>query len=203
MRKANLESGTPAFTIRSMRLGILGGSFDPVHHGHLILARAALEELGLDRILFLPANQSPFKCDTRPATAADRVAMLHLAIAGEENFVVDDLELHRPPPSYTIDTLRDLRARHPGDDFTLLIGADQAAKFASWKDPAKIQRLARVAVLDRVGHSITSDWPIVRRHIDISSTDLRQRVAEGRSIRYLTPDSVCDYISRKGLYQNA
>jgi nicotinate-nucleotide adenylyltransferase len=186
-----------------MRIGIFGGSFDPVHHGHLILARGALEELGLDRIIFLPANHSPFKCDTRPATSADRLAMLHLAIAGEENFVVDDLELHRPPPSYTIDTLRELRGNHPKGDFTLLIGADQAAKFEAWKDPAEIHRLARVAVLDRGGYPAPKDWPIVRRHIDISSTDLRQRVAEGRSIRYLTPDSVCDYISRKGLYQNA
>jgi nicotinate-nucleotide adenylyltransferase len=186
-----------------MRIGIFGGSFDPVHHGHLILARAALEELGLERILFLPANHSPFKCDTRPATPDDRVAMLRLAVAGEENFVVNDLELHRPPPSYTIDTLHELRTRHPGDDFTLLIGADQAAKFESWKDPGEIHRLARIAVLDRGGYAAPADWPLVRRHIDISSTDLRQRVAAGRSIRYLTPDSVCDYISRTGLYQNA
>lgn len=186
-----------------MRLGIFGGSFDPVHHGHLILARAALEELGLDRLLFLPANHSPFKSSTRPATSDDRLAMLRLAIRGEENFAVDDLELHRPPPSYTIDTLRELRTRHPDDEFTLLIGADQAVKFGTWKDPEEIQRLARVAVLDRAGHTVTSAWPMVRRLIGISSTDLRARVAAGCSIRYLTPDSVCDYISRESLYQNA
>jgi nicotinate-nucleotide adenylyltransferase len=186
-----------------MRLGIFGGSFDPVHHGHLILARAALEELDLDRLLLLPANHSPHKTSTRPATSADRLAMLRLAIEGEENFAVEDLELHRAPPSYTIDTLRELRSRHPDAEFTLLIGADQAAKFDTWKDPAEIQHMARVAILDRAGHTLTSDWPMVRRLIDISSTDLRTRVAAGRSIRYLTPDSVCDYISRTGLYQNA
>ena len=186
-----------------MHTGILGGSFDPIHHGHLILARAALEELGLDRILFIPANRSPHKTDTKPATAQDRFAMLQLAIEGEPGFEASDLELHRPPPSYTVETLRELRSRHPDDEFTLLIGADNVAKFDTWREPDEIRRLARLAVLDRANHETPHACPLVRRLVDISSTDIRARVAAGRSIRYLTPDSVCDYIASEGLYRPA
>ena len=186
-----------------MHTGILGGSFDPIHHGHLILARAALEELGLERILFVPANRSPHKTDTKPATAQDRLAMVQLAIQDEPDFQASNLELHRPPPSYTVDTLHELRAQHPDDQFTLLIGADNVAKFDTWREPDEIRRLARLAVLDRANHDSPHDWPVVRRLVDISSTDIRARVAAGRSIRYLTPDSVCDYIAREGLYRHA
>jgi nicotinate-nucleotide adenylyltransferase len=186
-----------------MHTGILGGSFDPIHHGHLILARAALEELGLDRILFIPANMSPHKTDSKPATAQDRLAMVQLAIKDEPGFEASDLEHHRPTPSYTVETLRELRSRHPDDEFTLLIGADNVAKFDTWRQPDEIRRLARLAVLDRARHDTPRDWPVVRRLVDISSTDLRARVAAGRSIRYLTPDSVCDYIATHGLYRPA
>jgi nicotinate-nucleotide adenylyltransferase len=183
-----------------MRLGIFGGSFDPIHHGHLILARATLEELGLDRILFIPANLSPHKTETKPATAQDRLAMLQLAIEDEPGFATSDIELHRPPPSYTVETLRELKGRHAGDEFTLLIGADNVAKFETWREPDEIRRLAKIAVLDRANQTAPHDWPVVRRLIDISSTDIRARVAERRSIRYLTPDQVCDYIAAHGLY---
>ena len=186
-----------------MRIGILGGSFDPIHHGHLILARAALEELGLDRVLFIPANLSPHKTDTRPATAQDRLAMAQLAIEGESGFAASDLEILRPPPSFTVDTLRALRALQPDDAFTLLIGADNVTKFGTWREPDEIRRLAGLAVLDRANHDTKHDWPVVRRLVDISSTDIRARVAAGRGIRYLTPDSVCDYITSHGLYRHA
>jgi len=186
-----------------MRTGILGGSFDPIHHGHLILARAALEELGLERLLFIPAKLSPHKTDAKPATAQDRLAMVQLAIAGEPRFELCDLELHRPPPSYTVDTLRELRAAHPDAELTLLIGADHVAKFETWREPHEIRRLAKIAILDRAHQAAEHPWPVVRRLIDISSTDLRARVAAGRSIRYLTPDPVCDYIATQGLYRSA
>jgi nicotinate-nucleotide adenylyltransferase len=186
-----------------MRLGIFGGSFDPIHHGHLILARAALEELNLDRVIFIPANVSPHKTDTIPATAQDRLAMVQLAIEGEAGFESSDLELLRPPPSYTVETLRELTTQQPDDEFILLIGADNVAKFDTWREPDKIRRLAQIAVLDRANHETPHDWPVVRRFIDISSTDIRARVAAGRSIRYLTPDSVCDYIAAQGLYRHA
>ena len=183
-----------------MRIGIFGGSFDPIHHGHLILARAAREELGLDRILFIPANMSPHKTDNKPASAEDRLAMIQLAIAGEDGFEVSDLELHRPPPSYTVDTLRELKSSHPHDEFVLLIGADNVAKFETWYEPDEIRRRAQIVVLDRARHQTSHDWPVVRRLVDLSSTNLRARVSAGRSIRYLTPDAVCDYIRAKGLY---
>ena len=186
-----------------MRIGILGGSFDPIHHGHLILARAAKEDLGLDRVLFIPANKSPHKTGSRPATAEDRLKMVEMAIAGEEGFGASDVELRRPAPSYTVDTLRELRAGHPKDELVLLIGADNAATFDKWREPEESRSLAQIAVLERAGASASHPWPVVRRLIDISSTDIRARAAAGRSIRYLTPDSVCDYIASRSLYRPA
>ena len=186
-----------------MRTGILGGSFDPIHHGHLILARAAREELELDRIIFIPANMSPHKADTKPATAKDRLEMVRLAIEGEEGFEASDIELRRAAPSYTVDTLRELKTLHPADEFVLLIGADNVAKFDTWREPEEIRRLAQIAVLDRAGSSVTREWPVVRRLVDISSTDIRARVAAGRSIRYLTTPQVCGYIASHSLYRHA
>lgn len=186
-----------------MTIGILGGSFDPIHHGHLILARAAKEELALDCILFVPANRSPHKTETKPATAQDRLEMVRLALQDEEGFEVSDVELKRPAPSYTVDTISELKRSHPQDDFVLLIGADNVAKFDTWREPDEIRRLAKIAVLARANHAAPHDWPVVRRLIDISSTDIRARVAAGRSIRYLTPDSVCDYIAAQSLYRHA
>lgn len=185
-----------------MRIGILGGSFDPIHHGHLILGRAAREELGLDTVLFVPARVSPHKTQTRPATAEDRLSMVRLALADEPGFAVDDLELRRPPPSYTVDTLRELTVRHRDAELFLLIGTDNAAKFDTWHQPDEIARLARIAVLQRGAEAPAHPWPVVRRLVEISSTEIRQRVAEGRSIRYLTPAAVCDYIRKRGLYRN-
>jgi len=186
-----------------VRTGILGGSFDPIHHGHLILARAALEELGLNRVVFIPANLSPHKTESKPATAQDRLAMVKMAIEGEDDFEASDIELKRPAPSYTVDTLREWKAAHPDDELTLLIGADNVAKFDTWREPDEIQHLAKIAVLDRANHDAPHEWPVVRRLVDISSTDIRARVGAGRSIRYLTPDSVCDYIVEYGLYRHA
>ena len=129
--------------------------------------------------------------------------MVRLAIGGEDGFEFSDVELHRPPPSYTVDTLRQLRAAHPKDELVLLIGADHVAKFDTWREPEEIRRLAQIAVLDRASAAASHQWPVVRRLVDISSTDIRNRVAGGRSIRYLTPDSVCDYITAHGLYRHA
>ncbi|NBU64413.1 MAG: nicotinate (nicotinamide) nucleotide adenylyltransferase [Chloroflexia bacterium] len=189
--------------MKTMRTGILGGSFDPVHHGHLILARAAREELGLDRVIFIPAHVSPHKTETKPASGEDRLAMVRLAIAGEHGFETSDIELKRPPPSYTVETLRQLQAAHPDEELVLLVGADNVAKFDTWREPDDIRRIAKIAVLNRAGGTSPSDWPVVRRLVDISSTDIRSRVAAGRCIRYLTPDTVCDYIATHGLYRNA
>lgn len=185
---------------RAKKVGVLGGSFDPVHHGHLLLARAALEELGLDQILFVPAALSPHKVGAAPTSAEHRLRMLELALAGEPRFRIAPNELRRPAPSYTVDTLRELRAALPGTEFHLLIGADNVEKFHTWREADTLPTLARIAVLDRAGGAPAHAHPVVRRCIDISSTDIRRRAAEGKSIRYLTPDPVCDYIQRHGLY---
>lgn len=184
-----------------MRTGILGGSFDPVHYGHLIPARAAMMELGLDRVLFVPANRSPHKTGTEAASADDRMAMVRLAIANQAGFEAADSELRRPAPSYTVDTLRELKHAHPQDELILLIGADQAAAFDTWHEPDEIRRLAQIAVLDRAGNSAGQQWPVVRELVDISSTVIRARVAAGESIRHLTPDAVCGYIDGHRLYR--
>ncbi len=186
-----------------MRLGILGGSFDPVHHGHLILARAAREELALDSVLLVPAALSPHKAGTAPASAADRLEMLRLATGDEPGFECSGIELARPAPSYTVDTLRELAAARRGAELVLLIGADNVEKFPAWREADVIPRLADIVVLDRGAGAPHHAWPVVRRLVDISSTDIRRRVAQGLSIRYLTPEPVCGYISAKGLYRTS
>ncbi len=185
-----------------MRLGIFGGTFDPIHHGHLILARAAREELGLDEVVLVPANRSPHKPGAKNATGHDRLAMVQLAIEGEPGLAASDLELQRPPPSYTVETLRQLREQHPATELVLLIGADNVENFGTWREPEAIQQLARLAVLDRASGSPPHAWPVVRRLVDLSSTEIRHRINRGLSIRYLTPDRVCDYIRQHGLYRN-
>ena len=183
-----------------MRLGIYGGSFDPIHHGPLILARTAAEQLNLHRVIFIPANISPHKMESVPTTAEDRLSMLRLALEGEEILESSDEELRRPPPSYTVDTLRQLSSAHPKAELILLVGADNVEKFSTWHEAETIQKLAEIAVLDRPSGKKEHPWPVVHGLVDISSTDIRCRVSVGKSIRYLTPRPVCDYISAKGLY---
>lgn len=187
----------------AMRIGILGGSFDPVHYGHLVLAREAAEQSELDLVLFIPANLSPHKTGTNPATAEDRMQMVQLAIEGEKGFAASGIELQRPAPSYTVDTLQELKNTHPQDELVLLIGSDQAAKFDTWHKPDEIRRLARIVVLRRAGGSSGHQWPVVGKLVDISSSDIRARVAAEKSIHRLTPDSVCDYIRTHRLYRHA
>lgn len=192
-----------------MRLGLFGGTFDPPHTGHLIAAQDAALALGLDRVFFVPAASPPHK-QRRAVTAAEfRVRMLALALGDDVRFALEPVELERPGPSYTVDTLRELRRRLPGD-WTLLLGADQYAEFATWREPEEVLRLATVGVLERAG-SLPQSAPsreeaqdgIVRvavTRVDISSTAIRQRVAAGVSIRYLVPTGVEAFIAETGLY---
>lgn len=186
-------------------VGIFGGSFDPVHHGHLIVARAALEQLGLAEVRFVPAREQPFKRGRHRAPAADRLEMLRLATAGEAGFRVDGLELERPGPSYTVDTLRELAAREPARRFILLLGADAAREVSSWHEAAAIPGLADVAVLVRGGEGAPAVAPGSRLvpvpAIEISATEVRRRVAAGLSIRYWVPDAVAGHIAARGLYR--
>jgi nicotinate-nucleotide adenylyltransferase len=201
-----------------MRIGIFGGTFDPVHMGHLILAEQAREQGRLDEIWFLPAPRPPQK-DGQTITRFDaRVEMLALAIAGNPTFKIDEIEKERTGPSYTVDTLAELRKRHPAHSFALLIGGDSLADFPTWRDPVGIIKQARLLVMVRPGVTVLSSAELAQRLglpdgaplsldlvqaplIDVASRDIRRRVSEGRSIRYLLPRAVEIYIQDKGLYR--
>jgi nicotinate-nucleotide adenylyltransferase len=185
-------------------VGLFGGSFDPVHHGHLIVGQVAAETLGLDSLRFVPAREQPFKQGRHGASAEHRAAMLDLAVAGMPGLEVERAELERPGPSYTVDTLRAIRAREPGTDLVLLLGADAAAELESWREAAEIPRLAEVVVFARPGITVPAS-PLVSRTIrvpaiEISATDVRRRAREGRSLRYWVPDAVAEYATRHRLY---
>jgi nicotinate-nucleotide adenylyltransferase len=179
------------------RVGLFGGTFDPVHLGHLILAEDALEILNLDRIIFLPAAISPHKGNHPPlASGAERLEMLRLAIAGESRFSVDARELHREGPSYTIDTVRSLLGDYPGVRFLYLIGADNVPDLEHWHKIAELKNLVDFAVLQRAeGERFDlHEFQVVPRRVDISSTEIRERLAKGLSIRYLLPEAVYHYM---------
>jgi nicotinate-nucleotide adenylyltransferase len=185
-------------------IGLLGGSFDPVHHGHLIVAQVAAEALGLECLRFVPAREQPFKHGRHSAPAADRAAMLALGVTGLPGFAVERAELDRPGPSYTVDTLRALREREPAAEFTLLLGADAAAELPAWHAASELPQLARIVVFARPGSAVPAVPWIARTievpAIDISATEIRRRVREGRSIRYWVPDAVAEYVTRHRLY---
>ena len=185
------------------KIGIYGGSFDPVHHGHLILAREALEMLQLAEVIFAPAAQSPHKPGRTPSPREVRWEMLRAAIAGESGFSASRLELDRPPPSYSIDTVEALRVANPEAAFYFLIGQDNLPKLNTWHRYADLSRLVQFVVLDRSGVEIEYPFAAVRRKIDISATAIRNRVASGQSIRYLVPEAVERIIRREKLYQGA
>jgi len=183
-----------------MKIGIYGGTFDPVHHGHLILARQALEELQLDRIVFVPAAESPFKIQNHSAPASHRLAMLRLAIKGETRFLADPLEVERGGVSYSIDTVKLLRARDPAAEFFFLVGEDNAHRLAEWHRFEELNKLVHFVVLSRSEGFRSPEYPVVQRRVEISSTEIRNRVANEESITYLVPEAVAGYIKQHQLY---
>jgi len=186
--------------------GVLGGTFDPIHLGHLRAAEAAREALGLERVVFVPAAEPPH----RPAPAAsglDRFAMVALATASHPAFVVSDLELLRKGPSYSVDTLEALAARSPGQRPVLILGSDALADLPGWHRVERVVELARIAVLDRPGSGAaagpTPEGEIERVAaplLEVSSTEVRRRLSRGLGVRYLVPDAVADYIAKRELY---
>jgi nicotinate-nucleotide adenylyltransferase len=187
-------------------IGLLGGSFDPVHHGHLIVARVAQETLGLDELRFLPAREQPFKRGRHGASAADRAVMLELAIAGSPGFALERAELERPGPSYTVDTLEALRAQEPDARFTLLLGADAAAELGAWHRAPDVPKLARIVVFGRSGTPVPAS-PLIAAsievpNVDISATEIRRRARAGLPVRYWVPDPVAEYMVRHRLYMD-
>jgi nicotinate-nucleotide adenylyltransferase len=187
---------------RPLKLALYGGTFDPIHHGHLILAREAVEQLGLDRVVFIPAAQSPFKPALIAAPAEIRAAMVRAAIAGEETFELDDSEIYRGGASYTIDTVEAAVARWPGAELWWLIGEDHLAKLPAWHRYEDLVKLVRFAVFARSGNGSTPHgFPRLTRQVDISATEIRTRVARGDSIRYLVPETVRTLIEKHRLYR--
>lgn len=183
------------------KIGIMGGTFDPIHHGHLILARDAVEQLQLDELLFVPAAISPHKLGGQSAAADLRVEMIRAAIRDEPRFCLDTLELERPAPSYTVDTIQALKRREADAQFVYLIGEDNVAQLPTWHRFAELSQMVQFVVLDRSGLRAEHLYPVVRRLIDISATDIRNRVARGASIRYLVPPAVEQIIRERQLYR--
>jgi nicotinate-nucleotide adenylyltransferase len=210
-----------------VRTAVLGGSFNPIHYGHLLLADEALEQLGLDRVVFVPAGAPPHKLVTSLAPAADRYAMVKLATADHPKFAVSDIELRRSGPSYTVDTLEALQAG--GDELVLILGSETFLDLISWRTPRRIAELARLVVVPRAGSAFDPDGAAAQKvlaaigltrfvpvegaqmpaaavmilhatSLPISASELRRRVREGRSLAYRVPPAIIHYIDSHSLY---
>jgi len=196
-----------------LRVGILGGAFNPPHIGHLVCAQEALVRLDLERVVFVPMGQAPHREIEDDPGADVRLRMCEAAAGEDERFEVSRVEIDREGPSYTVDTLRELVERSPDDELVLILGGDQAASLAAWHEPEEVLRLATVAAVERTGWSreriavriasiegakgvVYFDMP----RIDVSSTLVRHRVARAEPIRYLVPEQVASYIEANGLY---
>lgn len=191
-----------------MKIGLMGGSFDPVHFGHLIAAQDVLEQFALDRMILMPAAQAPLKPNEVQATAADRLAMLRAAIAGEPRMEVSEYELTKGGISYTIDTVRHFRAMYPGDVLYWVIGGDQLPLLPKWKEIGELVKLVEFIFMERPGYPAgpLREIPGLVLHrgkghlIEISSSELRGRVGRGLSLGNFTPEKVIAYIGEKRLY---
>ena len=198
-----MNSGGP------MKIGLMGGSFDPVHLGHLIAAQDAREQMRLDRLLMIPAAQAPLKPNDVQSSAADRLAMLQAAVEGDPRLEISDYELNRGGISYTIDSARHFRACFPADDLYWIMGGDQLPQLHKWKEIGELVRLVEFIFLERPGHPAKphEEVPGLRLHrcdghlIEISSSELRGRVQTGLSLNYFCPQKVIAYLGAKQLYR--
>ncbi|PYM93893.1 MAG: nicotinate (nicotinamide) nucleotide adenylyltransferase [Candidatus Rokuibacteriota bacterium] len=196
------------------RTAVFGGSFNPIHYGHLLLADEVTEALSLDRVLFIPAAAPPHKPKAQLAPAQDRYAMVELAVAGHSKFVVSDLELRRSGPSYTVDTLEALRLQRA--ELFLIMGSETFLDLLTWRAPRRVARLAQLVVVPRVGSAFDPESAAVRKvvheigeeplvvhatSLPISASDLRRRARDGRSLAYRVPEAVGAYIQAKRLYR--
>jgi len=198
-----------------MRLGIFGGTFDPVHYGHLLLAETCREQLKLDQVRIVPAATPPHKLDHQISDGHARADMLSLAVSGYPEFVIDRRELKRKGPSFTVDTLTEYAAEFPGAELFFLVGADSLRDLLTWREPERISKLATVVACNRTGLPALRDEQIVKwvgpeiaariltvqmPGTDISATSLRERIQSGRSLRFLTPRAVETFVIEHGLY---
>ncbi|MGF1656017.1 MAG: nicotinate-nucleotide adenylyltransferase [Verrucomicrobiales bacterium] len=192
--------------------GIYGGTFDPIHTGHLILVREAAHQAGLEKVLVIPAAQNPFKSDDQSSSAEVRFAMTELALEGDDLLDACDVEIQRTGPSYTIDTVRELQAKFPEVDWYLLVGGDILEHLNDWREAEELLNMVRLVVLNRVDQrteepseagalSLGLEAVYVDRRLDISSTEIRERVQQGKSIRYWVPERVEQFIHDQRLYR--
>jgi len=196
-----------------MKTGILGGSFNPIHIGHLILAEEVREKLKLEKIIFVPANLAPHKDNRDLAPAADRYRMIELAIKGNKYFSVSDIEIKRKGSSYTIDTLKEFKEKNPADELYFITGSDLLKYLQDWKDLKEIVRMVSFVVATRPGYPLEEIPSCVNsspekaittveiRAVDVSAFEVREAIKENKSFRYLVPEAVFDYINKKGLYR--
>jgi nicotinate-nucleotide adenylyltransferase len=200
-----------------MRIAVLGGTFNPPHLAHLLCASEAADQLGLDRVILMPVFSPPHKEVPEEPGPEVRLELCELAIAGDERLAVSRLEIDRGGPSFTVDTLRELHGRHPEHELIFIVGGDMAVSLPTWKDPRTVLELATLGVAERSGaprrditERLTAEYgdDVSDRltffdmpRMDISSSEVRRRVAAGRTIRYLVPDLVADHIAEHGLYR--
>lgn len=192
-----------------MKIGFLGGSFDPIHFGHLIAAQDAFEQYKLDQLWLVPAAQAPLKPNDVQSSAADRLAMIRAAVGWDKRFQVSDYELAKGGVSYTIDSARHFRRLYPSDQLYWIIGGDQLPKMHLWKDIAELAALVEFIFLERPGHPVraTPNVPGLRLHrcdghlVEISSTELRERVRRGLSLEYFVPHKAIVHIEENALYR--
>ena len=192
------------YAVPRHRVGIMGGTFNPVHNGHLMIAEQVRSQLDLDKVVFVPDNEPPHVDRKTAIAGADRLAMLKRAVADHPQFAVSDMELVRGGRSYTIDTIKELRQRHPENDYYFIIGGDMVAYLPKWYQIDELVKLVTFVGVVRPGYERTSAYPITWVDVPefaVSSTLIRRLVKTGGSIRYLVPEGVREYIEEKGLYR--
>lgn len=186
-----------------MRIGILGGTFNPPHIGHFVLAKGVSEQIGLDKVFFVPTNIPPHK-EQDEVSPEHRLKMLELSLEGRKDFEILDLEIERGGVSYTVDTVKQLIKSYPEDDFYLMVGSDLANDFSSWKDFDELKKLVKIVVAQRNHDPLKSGNDFILAEITqihISSSFIREHLKEGRSVDYLVNDKVLDYINKHNLYR--
>jgi len=195
-------------------IGIMGGTFDPIHYGHLIIADEARQQFGLEKVVFVPAGQPPHKKEYKVSSAEHRYAMTVIATASHPDFICSRIEMDRAGPSYSIDTIREVRNAYPGYQVYFITGADAIAEILTWHEHARLKSLCKFIAATRPGydleelrHRLPADYvdQIVFLEVPgvyISSTELRERIATGRSIKFMVPEAVESYIAKNGLYKS-
>lgn len=210
VRSCGAQQVVAAGCERAERIGVMGGTFDPIHHGHLVAASEVADVFGLDRVIFVPTGESWHKSARTEASAEHRYLMTNIATASNPRFSVSRVDIDRPGPTYTVDTLTDMRALFPTAELFFITGADALSHIASWRDAEMVAQMATFIgvtrpgfVVDRAGLGVFEDRVTVVEvpAMAISSTDIRRRVRERRPVWYLVPDGIVQYISKEGLYR--